>query len=102
MKHDAGIAELPFQLYVIFNDAVVDDCHIPGEVWVSVLLAWPTVSCPSSVSDANRPFEWPFIKCALQLVELASGAYNLNLAVDVDCDACRVVTAVLQASEPLQ
>lgn len=101
-KYNSGIAELTFQIDMILDNAVVNYGHVSGKVWMRILLTRATMSCPSSVPNSDGAVERPAFERTLQLIQLARGAHDLNIAVHVHGNACRVVAAVFQSPQALQ
>ena len=93
--------QLPLQLEIVFDDAVVHHDDAPGAVAVRmcVLFRGPAVRCPARVSNAEGAVQWVFAQHFFQVRQLAWGAPHLELWVPgfADGDARRVVTSIFQA-----
>jgi len=95
--------QLVLQLEVVLDDAVVDDDDLAGAiaVRVGVLLRRPAVRRPAGVADAELAGDRLGADGVLEARELAGAPPHVNRAVAHDGHAGRVVTAVLEATQPV-
>jgi len=91
------------QLFVILDDAVVDDRDaVLGDVRVRIPLARHAVRGPAGVRDPETAVGRVCVECILQLADLAHRAQALDVVRAVQHgDAGRVVPAILEASQAL-
>src|SRR5207245_5704395 len=97
-------AQLALQLFVILDDAVVDDDERAAAVAVrvSVLLGGAAVGGPAGVPDAERPLEAREAQGFLQVAELACAPHDLESAAVHDRYAGGIIAAVFEAAEAVQ
>src|SRR4030095_8181237 len=95
--------EVLLDLEVILDDAVVDDDQRAGAVGVRmrVLLGRRAVSRPARVSEAERARQRALTEHALEHLEPAGRAPDVQRAVVEDRDARGVVAAILESPQPL-
>ena len=99
----AFLLELPLQIEVVLDDAVVHDDDLPGAVAVrvGVLLGRPAVRRPARVADAVVAVERVRGQHFLEPRELPRAAPQLDRAVADDGHARRVVAAILEPPQPV-
>src|SRR5262250_119985 len=88
------LAQLVFELQVVFNDAVVDHHHAPGAIamWVSVFLGRAAMRRPTRVPQTVRAVEGLLAKRLFEIAELAFCAANLEMVLGINNrDARRIV-----------
>ncbi len=98
---DEGVAlfdQLPLEVEVVLDDAVVHDDDAAGAVamGVCVLFRRPAMRGPARVPDPVFTVERVDGEDVLEARQLARAATQLDVAVLDDCNTCRVVTAVLE------
>ena len=92
--------QLPFQLEVVLDDAVVHH-HDPAAavpVRVGVLLRWPAVRRPTRVAEAVLAVQRALSQRLFEVGQLAGATANVHVAVVDDRDAGRVVATILETS----
>src|SRR6185437_3393215 len=101
--------QLPLQLQVILDDAVVDDDDFALAVamGMGVLLGGPAMGGPARVADAVAAFERLLADALFQVAQLALGAPHFEAqgggaAVLHNGNAGRVVAAVLEALQAIE
>ena len=99
----ALLLELPLQVEVVLDDAVVHDDDLSGAVAVGVrvLLGRPAVRRPARVADAVLAVERIDGEDFFEPRQLAGAAPQLDRAVADDRDAGRVVAAILEPPQPV-
>ena len=93
--------QAPTEVAVVLDDAVMDDGHAVGHVRMRIDFARRSVRRPARMRDADAAGELLGVHAALELRHLAHGADPLQLVIVERGDAGRIVTAVLEALEPL-
>src|SRR5688572_12957912 len=87
---------------MVFDDAVVDDGDLTGDVGVSVRLAGTAMRGPAGVADAGRSGEGTLpLQRRVEVGQLADRADDFHAASGVDGEAGRVVATVLEPAKAL-
>ncbi len=89
------------QLFVVFNNAVVNNSHIACTMGVCIVEGWGTVGGPAGVTDAGFPGKWFMHQRVRQIHQLPGSAATPQFAVIDRCNACAVVATVFKAFQPL-
>jgi hypothetical protein len=97
--------ELLLELQVIFDDAIVhnDDFTLTVAMRMGIFLCRPAMRGPAGVSQAIDPIDRIIADGLFEIRQFAGGAANLHMPVLThNCDACGIVSAIFQASKPIQ
>src|SRR5580704_5955417 len=101
----AFLFQFLLEFQIVFDDAVVhhDDFALAVAMRMRILLGRPSVSSPTRMTQAVDAINRIVANGLLEIWQFAGGAANLHMAVLADHgDACGVVSAVFQASQPVQ
>ena len=93
--------ELTPQLTIVFDDAVVHDHDRARALGMCVALGRLAMRGPTGVTNANAAFDRCGADFAFEVVELAFGTADIDHVAVKDRDACRVVAAVLEPTQPV-
>ena len=93
--------QLPLELEVVLDDAVVDDDHafLAVAMRMRVLFGRPPVGRPARVTDPEFALNRIAREHVAQVLELAGAAANLQLTVADERDTRRVVAAIFEAMQ---
>ena len=97
-----GGAELGGQFAVIFDDAVMHQGDLAGDVGVGVGFGWPAMGGPAGVADAGLAGERRGGQRRGQMVKLTGPPQAFETTIGGHRYPGRVIAAIFQAAQPVE
>jgi hypothetical protein len=104
-RSDTPFGEFRSELRIVLNNAVVDYCNaaVKAAVRMSIYVGWAAMRCPPGMADRTDGIRQRVLcKQAAQVLQAARLLCYLQTSWTHNSDTGGIVSAVLQASEPLQ
>jgi len=90
-----------FEEKIVFNDTIVDDSDFACLMGVSVLIRWPSMGRPPSMTDPDLTIKGLSPINPSQLCQLPFFSSDLDLALMEDGNACRIISSIFKSFKPL-